>query len=191
MVTSSSLIEVKGLSSRGDFLFVFAFTLKRDNLCRNSCIFSMETKTKKKENVKSILLYIWIKAVMKLILRKAWNSWVLHTEDGRGNCRNMSVKLRSVVLHLGSIFCICVVSCWHVLQQFSFFFCCSLENKTWLDSVKNLSERVPDSASRLMSKNEKEHKPTSGITFVNYSEFSNVDSGICAVKNWAFMNSCS
>ena len=96
--------------------------------------------------------------------------------------------------HLGSIFC----NVWLVVdmcfQQFSFFFCCSLENKTWLDSVKNLSERVPDTASRLMSKNEKEHKPTtggSGITFVNYSEFSNVDSGICAFKNWAFMNSCS
>ena len=71
MVTSGSLFEVKGLSPQGDFLFVFAFTLKRDNLCRNSCIFSMETKTKKKENGKPILLYIWIKAVMKLILRKA------------------------------------------------------------------------------------------------------------------------
>lgn len=71
-------------------------------------------------------------------------------------------------------------------QQLSFVFYCSLENKTWLDSVKNLAERFPDTASRLTSKNEKEYMPTtsgSGITFVNYSESSNVDSGICTFIN--------
>lgn len=48
--------------------------------------------------------------------------------------------------------------------------------------MKNLAERFPDAANHLTSKNEKECVPTtggSGITFVNYSEFSNVDSGIC------------
>ena len=71
-------------------------------------------------------------------------------------------------------------------QKCSFVFYCFLENKTWLDSVKNLAERIPDTASRQMSKNEKEHMPTSGgsgITFVNYSELSDVSSGICTFVN--------
>ena len=71
-------------------------------------------------------------------------------------------------------------------QKCSFVFYCFLENKTWLDSVKNLAERIPDTASRLTSKNEKEHMPTSGgsgNTFVNYSELSNVGSGICTFVN--------
>lgn len=74
--------------------------------------------------------------------------------------------------------------------SFSFVFYCFLENKTWLDSVKNLAEHFPDTSSRLMSKSEKERVPTtggSGITFVNYSEFSNVNSGIC-LSIQAFIN---
>ena len=73
-----------------------------------------------------------------------------------------------------------------MLTQFSFFFYCFLENKTWLDSVKNLAERFPDTANRLTTKNEKEHMPTtggSGVTFVDYSEFSNVDSGTYICSN--------
>ncbi|KAL9956513.1 hypothetical protein ACROYT_G037997 [Oculina patagonica] len=56
----------------------------------------------------------------------------------------------------------------------------SAKNKTWLDSVKNLAERLPDAANRLTSKNEKESMPTTGgssVTFVNYAELSNPNSG--------------
>ncbi|KAJ7372713.1 AP-4 complex accessory subunit Tepsin [Desmophyllum pertusum] len=53
------------------------------------------------------------------------------------------------------------------------------KNKTWLDSMKNLAEPFSDATNRLKSKNEKEILPTtgrSGVTFVNYTDFSDADS---------------
>ena len=53
--------------------------------------------------------------------------------------------------------------------------------------MKNLAERLPDAANRLTSKNEKEsNMPTTGrssVTFVNYAELSNPNSGICIQIN--------
>lgn len=60
------------------------------------------------------------------------------------------------------------------------------ENKTWLDSMKTMAERLPEAANRFASKKEKESMAstggsTGGIRFVNYVDFSDPDSGISAV----------
>ena len=55
-----------------------------------------------------------------------------------------------------------------------------LESKTWLDSVKNLAEHLPDAANRLIPKNKKENmRPaeTSGTAFINYVDVASADSG--------------
>lgn len=55
-----------------------------------------------------------------------------------------------------------------------------LESKTWLDSVKNLAEHLPDAANRLKPKNKKENTPpaeTSGTAFINYVDVASADSG--------------
>lgn len=60
------------------------------------------------------------------------------------------------------------------------------ENKTWLDSMKSMAERLPEAANRFASKKEKESMAstggsTGGIRFVNYVDFSDPDSGNSAV----------
>ena len=64
-----------------------------------------------------------------------------------------------------------------LLQFFLFLF---LETKTWLDSVKNLAERLPDAAIHLKPKNKKENMlpaETSGTAFINYVDLASADSG--------------
>ena len=64
-----------------------------------------------------------------------------------------------------------------LLQFFLFLF---LETKTWLDSVKNLAEHLPDAAIRLKPKNKKENMlpaETSGTAFINYVDLASADSG--------------
>ena len=60
------------------------------------------------------------------------------------------------------------------------------ENKTWLDSMKTMAERLPEAANRFASKKEKGSMAstggsTGGIRFVNCVDFSDPDSGILAV----------
>jgi len=53
------------------------------------------------------------------------------------------------------------------------------KSKTWLDSMKNFAERLPDAANVLKPKNDRDNLPTtggSGIAFVNYSDSSNTQS---------------
>lgn len=64
-----------------------------------------------------------------------------------------------------------------LLHFFLFLF---LETKTWLDSVKNLAEHLPDAAIRLKPKNKKETMlpaETSGTAFINYVDLASADSG--------------
>ena len=50
--------------------------------------------------------------------------------------------------------------------------------------MKDFAERLPDAANILKPKNHQENLPTSGIAFVNYTDSSDVRSGI--LINYSF-----